>query len=71
MQIVGYPVVLALIFGISLLIFHHAPHHLSTHPGFKVPKAGRRPLKKRASGVPGMEGVLKVEEPIKVKQGVP
>jgi hypothetical protein len=28
-QIIGYPVALALIFGISLLIFHHAPHSKS------------------------------------------
>jgi hypothetical protein len=28
-QIVGYPVALAFIFGVSLLIFHHAPHSKS------------------------------------------
>jgi hypothetical protein len=28
-QIIGYPVALAIIFGISLLIFHHAPHSKS------------------------------------------
>jgi hypothetical protein len=34
-EIVGYPVALALVFAISLLIFHHAPHDKSTHKGFK------------------------------------
>jgi hypothetical protein len=29
LQIIGYPVVLAILFGISLLIFHHAPHSKS------------------------------------------
>jgi hypothetical protein len=70
MQIFGYPVALALIFAISLLIFHHAPHHLSTHPGFKIPKAGRRPVK-RAPGVPMMDEGIKIVEPIKVDQDVP
>jgi hypothetical protein len=69
MQIYGYPVVLALIFAISLLIFHYAPHHLSTHPGFKLPKAGRRPMK-QAPRVPVTEGVINVEK-IKVEQDVP
>ena len=62
MQIYGYPVALALIFAISLLTFHYAPHHLSTHPGFKVPKAGRGPVK-RASRAPMMEEGIKVVEP--------
>uniref|UniRef100_A0A7S1UZZ2 Uncharacterized protein n=1 Tax=Grammatophora oceanica TaxID=210454 RepID=A0A7S1UZZ2_9STRA len=28
-EIIGYPLALAVTFAISLLIFHHAPHHLS------------------------------------------
>mmetsp|Transcript_22900 Transcript_22900/g.64885 ORF Transcript_22900/g.64885 Transcript_22900/m.64885 type:complete len:112 (-) Transcript_22900:268-603(-) len=33
-----FPLVLAIVFGISLLVFHHAPHEKSKHKGFKLPK---------------------------------
>ena len=38
MQIIGYPVILALLFAISLLIFHYAPHSKSNTPKFELPK---------------------------------
>jgi hypothetical protein len=44
-EIVGYPVALALVFAISLLTFHHAPHHLA--PPMKphvLPTMNRLPL---------------------------
>ena len=38
-EIVGYPLALAIVFGISLLLFHHAPHHLSKkHHKFTLPR---------------------------------
>ncbi len=56
-EIVGYPVALALVFAISLLIFHHAPHHKSTHKGFAM---NRHPsLQQKPSQV--------VEEPKPIK----
>ena len=41
-EIVGYPVALALVFAISLLIFHHAPHHLAPRDKFTLPKMSTR-----------------------------
>jgi len=38
-QIWGFPLVVAIVFFISLLTFHYAPHHKSTRRGFKLPKA--------------------------------
>jgi hypothetical protein len=40
MEIYGYPVILAVIFAISLLIFHHAPHDKSAVKRFKLPQNG-------------------------------
>ena len=37
-QTIGYPLALAVIFAISLLLFHYAPHEKSTHKGFSLPK---------------------------------
>jgi hypothetical protein len=37
-EIFCYPFLLATIFAVSLLIWHHAPHDQSTHPGFKMPR---------------------------------
>lgn len=45
MQKYGYPVILALLFAISLLIFHHAPHEKSTHPGFQLPQQQQQRIK--------------------------
>lgn len=40
LEFIGYPLALAIIFLISLLIFHHAPHDLSKQPKrkFSLPK---------------------------------
>jgi hypothetical protein len=43
MEIYGYPVILAIIFAISLLIFHHAPHDKSLHKPFKLPQREQAP----------------------------
>ena len=40
-DILGFPIIVAIVFGISLLVFHHAPHHLSTHEGFRLPQNRR------------------------------
>ena len=45
MQTYGYPIILALLFAISLLIFHHAPHDKSTHPGFQLPQQQQQKIK--------------------------
>lgn len=39
-EIIGFPLVLALVFFVSLLTFHYAPHSKSTHRGFKLPQKG-------------------------------
>jgi hypothetical protein len=44
METYGYPVILAVIFGISLLIFHHAPHDKSVNEGFKLPTRRTAPI---------------------------
>jgi hypothetical protein len=41
-QIIGYPLVLAIIFGISLLIFHHAPHSKSKGRTHFIPNAEKK-----------------------------
>ena len=52
MDIYGYPILLAAVFAVSLLIFHHAPHEKSVGktnvlpvrhrpPNFQVPNAGQ------------------------------
>jgi hypothetical protein len=41
-QIIGYPLVLAILFGISLLIFHHAPHSTSKGKGHFVLNARKK-----------------------------
>jgi hypothetical protein len=42
-ETIGYPVALAAIFLISLLIFHHAPHSQSKRNKFVLPKMQKRP----------------------------
>jgi len=37
-EIIGYPLALAIVFAISLLIFHYAPREKSTHRGFQLPQ---------------------------------
>ena len=37
-----FPLILCVVFFISLLTFHYAPHSKSTHPGFKLPQ--RKPF---------------------------
>lgn len=45
-QIIGYPVALAIIFGISLLIFHHAPHSKSVgRKHFEINAAKKHKIK--------------------------
>mmetsp|Transcript_22645 Transcript_22645/g.63145 ORF Transcript_22645/g.63145 Transcript_22645/m.63145 type:complete len:113 (+) Transcript_22645:317-655(+) len=46
---VKFPLILAIIFAISLLVFHHAPHDKSKREGFKLPQS-RAPLQE--GGVP-------------------
>ncbi|KAL3922819.1 MAG: hypothetical protein SGARI_006364, partial [Bacillariaceae sp.] len=44
-EIIGYPVALALVFAISLLIFHHAPHHLAPpRKKYSIPGMQRLPI---------------------------
>ena len=55
----GYPVVLAIIFAISLLTFHYAPHHMSKHKPFVLPQ--HKEMHGRAQ-----RGAEKVAEQVKV-----
>jgi hypothetical protein len=43
-EIIGYPVALAAVFAISLLIFHHAPHHLAPRKKYTLPGVTRLPM---------------------------
>lgn len=43
-EIIGYPVALALVFAISLLIFHHAPHDLAPRKKYTLPGVTRLPM---------------------------
>jgi hypothetical protein len=43
-QILGFPVALAVVFFISFLTFHYAPHSKSRHPGFKLPRKNVPPM---------------------------
>lgn len=44
-EIIGYPTALALVFAISLLIFHHAPHHLAPpRKKYSIPGMQRLPI---------------------------
>jgi hypothetical protein len=38
MELFGFPMALALVFFLSLLTFHYAPHALSMHKGFQLPE---------------------------------
>jgi hypothetical protein len=57
-EIIGYPVALGLVFAISLLIFHHAPHHLlPPRTAYKIP--GYPPMSEREmQGMPPANGPL-------------
>lgn len=37
-ETIGFPLALAVVFFLSLLTFHYAPHSSSKHPGFKLPQ---------------------------------
>jgi hypothetical protein len=54
-QIIQFPLVLAIVFGINLLIFHHAPHHLSKKRGFTLPQREQPSLAGMANQVPSPE----------------
>jgi hypothetical protein len=56
-DVLGFPLVLAVIFFISLLTFHYAPHNLSTHKGFKLPQRGQAP-------VPNHESIPRKQEKV-------
>ncbi|KAG7373048.1 hypothetical protein IV203_033772 [Nitzschia inconspicua] len=44
-EIIGYPLALAIVFAISLLIFHHAPHHLMPpRKKYSIPGMQRLPM---------------------------
>jgi hypothetical protein len=44
-ETIGYPVALAIVFGISLLLFHHAPHHLlPPRKKYSIPGIKRLPI---------------------------
>jgi hypothetical protein len=44
-EIIGYPLALALIFAVSLLLFHHAPHHLlQPREKYSIPGIQRLPI---------------------------
>jgi hypothetical protein len=44
-EIIGYPMALAAVFAISLLIFHHAPHHLAPRgKKYTLPGVTRLPM---------------------------
>ena len=44
-EIIGYPAALALVFAISLLLFHHAPHHLAPpRKKYTIPGMQRLPI---------------------------
>lgn len=52
-EIIGYPVALALIFTVSLLIFHHAPHHLvPPRKKYAIPGMQRLPIFQNSNGEP-------------------
>jgi hypothetical protein len=43
-EIIGYPVALALVFGISLVIFHHAAQHMPARKKYSIPGMQRLPI---------------------------
>ena len=43
-QIFGFPIALGIVFFISLLTFHYAPHSKSRHAGFKLPRKNVPPI---------------------------
>jgi len=63
-QLVGYPLLLALTFLVSLLIFHHAPHSKSVGKSHALPKMGgaKRPISTRQRRQPGMQIVQEAEK---------
>jgi hypothetical protein len=64
----GYPIVLAIVFAISLLTFHYAPHHNSKHKPFVLPqhkqmhKREERIPQQTAEDVPPLEADLSPQE---------
>jgi hypothetical protein len=55
MHLLTGPVALAVVFLISLAIWHHAPHGQSTHPGYKLPGFS-------ADGATGFELLKKMQQ---------
>jgi hypothetical protein len=44
-EVIGYPLAMAAVFAISLLLFHHAPHHLlPPRKKYSIPGIQRLPL---------------------------
>jgi hypothetical protein len=59
LEIFGYPFLMAALFAVSLLIWHHAPHDKSTHPGFKIPVP--RPITMQKKPQPKVQYVEEME----------